>query len=317
VKKVIKMKIIKTITKVITAIFLVCLGLLALGALTIAGLFSILDKTNGRIVSSGLERTYLSYVPASYDPSAPVPLIISLHGFVEWPAHQMQVSGWNDLADEYGFIVVYPSGTKFPRRWQAGSRIEDSTDPMLDVIFISDLIDELEQQYNIDPNRIYANGLSNGGGMSYLLGCALSERIAAVGGVAGAYAFPLQECHPSRPVPMIAFHGTADPIVPYQGGISGDNRFDLPDVPQWMAARAALNGCDVNPLDLPASGAVSAVCYTGCTQAADVVFYSIAGGGHSWPGGDPMPEWIVGTTSQEINATQVMWEFFEQFSIRE
>ena len=123
------MKIIKTIAKVITALILVFLGLLVLGALSIAVLFSIVDKTNGSIVSSGLERTYLLYVPASYDPSAPTPLVISLHGFVEWPAHQMQISGWNELADEHGFIVVYPSGTKFPRRWQAGSRIGDSTDP--------------------------------------------------------------------------------------------------------------------------------------------------------------------------------------------
>ena len=312
-----KMKIISTIAKTISAFILVCLGLLVLGALTITVLFSILDKTNGRIVSSGLERTYLLYVPASYDPSAPVPLIISLHGFVEWPAHQMQISGWNDLADEYGFIVVYPSGTKFPRRWQAGSRIGDSTDPMLDVKFISDLIDELEQNYNIDPARIYANGLSNGGGMSFLLGCALSERIAAIGGVAGAYAIPLEECHPSRPVPMIAFHGTADPIVPYHGGISGDNGFNFPDLPQWMEARAALNGCDGSSIDLPASGEASGIRYTGCAQGADVVFYTIAGGGHSWPGGDPLPKWIVGITSQDINATQIMWEFFKQFSIRE
>jgi len=311
------MKIIKIIAKVITAIILISLGLIALSALTIAVLFSILDKTNGKIESSGLERTYLLYVPASYDPSAPAPLIISLHGFVEWPAHQMQISGWNDLADEYGFIVVYPSGTKFPRRWQAGSRIGDSTDPMLDVIFISDLIDELEANYNIDPARIYANGLSNGGGMSYLLGCALSERIAAIGGVAGAYAVPLQDCQPSRPVPMIAFHGTADPIVPYQGGVSGDNQFDFPDLPQWMTARADLNGCDVTPLALSASGEASGIRYYGCAQGADVVFYTIAGGGHSWPGGDPLPKWIVGTTSQDINATRVMWEFFRQFSIRE
>jgi polyhydroxybutyrate depolymerase len=311
------MKIIKAITKVITVILLVSLGILVIGSLSIAVLFSILDKTNGKIMSSGLERTYLLYVPSSYDPAAPTPLVISLHGFVEWPAHQMQISGWNDLADEYGFIVVYPSGTKFPRRWQAGSRVGDTTDPLLDVIFISDLLDELESKYNIDSSRIYANGLSNGGGMSFLLGCMLSDRITAIGGVAGAYAFPLEECLPSRPVPMIAFHGTADPIVSYHGGLSGDNGFLFPDLPQWMAARAALNDCVSAPLELPASGEASGIRYSGCSQGADVVFYTIAGGGHAWPGGDPLPEWIVGYTSQDINATQVMWEFFRQFSIGE
>jgi polyhydroxybutyrate depolymerase len=311
------MKSFKTITRVITALLLGMLALLILAALSIAILFSVLDRTNGKIVSSGQERTYLLYVPSSYDPSVPAPLVISLHGFVEWPAHQMQISGWNDLADEIGFIVVYPSGTQFPRRWQAGSRPEDPSDPLLDVIFISDLIDELERTYNIDPTRIYANGLSNGAGMSYLLGCTLSERITAIGGVAGAYAFPLEQCHPTRPVPMIAFHGTADPIVSYQGGASGDGRFVFPYLPDWMATQAALNGCDAASLEIPASGQVSGVRYSGCAQAADLVFYTLAGSGHTWPGGEPLPEWIAGSTSRDINATRVMWEFFRQFSIEE
>ena len=115
------------------------------------------------------------------------------------------------------FLVVYPEGTGFPRRWRAGGW---PGDPMADVVFISDLIDTLSAEYNIDPARIYANGLSNGGGMSFLLGCALSDRIAAIGGVAGAYALPLEDCLPSRPVPMIIFHGTVDAIVPYLGGPS-------------------------------------------------------------------------------------------------
>jgi polyhydroxybutyrate depolymerase len=315
--KVDKMKWTKKITRILAAFLLVCLGLLLLVALTIAVLFKIVDKTNGSIESSGLERTYLLYVPPSYDPSVPVPLVISLHGFVEWPAHQMQISGWNDLADDLGFIVVYPSGTRFPRRWQAGSHIETADDLIQDVLFISDLIDQLEQDYNIDPSRIYANGLSNGGGMAYLLGCALSDRITAVGGVAGAYAFPLEDCHPNRPVPMIAFHGTADPIVPYLGGPSGDGRFVFSPLPDWIADRAALNGCALSPLEIPSSGAVSGIRYTDCRQGADVILYSIDGGGHSWPGGLPLPVWIAGTTSQEINATRVMWEFFNQYSIRE
>lgn len=309
------MKILKTIGKVITTIILVILGLLVLGAVTVAVLFSWLDETNGKIVSSGQERTYLLYLPATYDPATPTPLVISIHGFTEWPAHQMQISGWNDLADEYGFIVVYPSGTGFPRRWRASGQAGDSGDPMLDVIFISDLIDELGRQYNIDPARVYANGLSNGGGMSYLLGCLLSKRIAAVGSVSGAYVFPLDECHPSRPVPMIAFHGTGDPIVPYQGGPSRDRDVPLPVIPDWMAARAELNGCDGSPVELPMSGEVSGIRYSGCAQGADVVFYTIQGGGHAWPGGEPMPAWIVGYTTQDINATRLMWEFFMRFSI--
>jgi polyhydroxybutyrate depolymerase len=291
------------------------LCLFVLAALIVAVLFSQMDKTNGRIVSSGQVRTYLLHLPPDYDPTKSLPLVISIHGFAEWPAHQMQISGWNDLADEYSFIVVYPSGTGFPRRWRISNQADNSGGEMPDVIFISDMIDELEHLYNIDPNRIYANGLSNGGGMSYLLGCKLSGRIAAVGSVAGAYVFPLDDCKPSRPVPMIAFHGTADPIVPYQGGPSRDFNLPFPAIPEWMADRAELNECGRIPSELPKVGAVSGIRYSNCTQGADVVFYSIQGGGHAWPGGEPLPEWIVGHTTQDINATQTMWEFFSRFSL--
>ena len=304
-------KILKVFGKVITFFILIILGLLALGALTVAILFSWLNQTNGKIVSSGQERTYLIHVPLTYNPAKPTPLVISIHGFAEWPAHQMQISGWNELADKYGFIVVYPSGTGFPRRWQT------SGDSMLDVIFISDLIDELERQYNIDPARVYANGLSNGGGMSYLLGCTLSNRISAVGSVSGAYTYPLDECRPSRPVPMIAFHGTSDSIVPYQGETARAFEVPLPNIPDWMAARAEINSCAGSPTELPAKGEVSGIKYSSCAHGADVVFYTIQGGGHAWPGGEPMPAWIVGYTTQDINATQVVWEFFSQFSIGE
>jgi polyhydroxybutyrate depolymerase len=307
----------RRIGKVFAAVVLVVLGLLILAALVIGVLYVRANVTNGEIVSSGQDRSYLLFVPTTYDPSRPTPLVISIHGFMEWPAHQMQISHWNDLAQEYGFLVVYPEGTGFPRRWRASGQADGSTDPMVDVLFISDLIDELARQYNIDPARVYANGLSNGGGMSFMLGCTLSDRIAAIGSVAGAYLYPLDECSPSRPVPMIAFHGTADPIVPYLGGPSRDFDVPFPVIPDWIAARAKLNGCDASSADLPASGEASGIRYSGCDQGADVAFYTINGGGHSWPGGDPLPEWIVGHTTQDIDATRVMWEFFSRFSIRD
>ena len=303
--------------RILGAGILILLGLIASATLIIVGLFTWLNLTNGEIVSSGEKRSYLLFVPSRYDPARPTPLVISLHGFVEWPAHQMQISGWNDLAEELGFIVVYPEGTGAPRRWRAGGWASSSDDPMIDVTFISELIDKLTQDYNIDRGRVYANGLSNGGGMSYLLGCGLADRIAAVGSVSGAYVYSLEDCRPSRPVPMIAFHGTADGIVPYLGGEAMGPTEPLPAIPDWIAARARLNGCDAVPTTLPASGEVSGIRYSGCGQGADVEFYTIDGGGHSWPGGDPMPEWIVGHTTQDLDATRVMWEFFSRFSIEE
>ena len=169
-------------------------------------------------------------------------------------------------------------------------------DPMLEVTFISALIDQLSAEYNLDPGRIYANGLSNGGGMSFTLACMLSERIAAVGdglrgvpAALGGSATRRARCRRS------SFTARADEIVPYLGGPS--HAFDLPfpNIPEWVDALAQHNGCTGETIELPANGGVSGIQYTGC--AADLIFYTIAGGGHGWPGGEPIPEWIVGPTT--------------------
>jgi polyhydroxybutyrate depolymerase len=278
--------------------------------LVLAGAFLVSHRTNGSLISSGERRTYLLYVPESYDPATPTPLVISIHGYAEWPAHQARTSRWNDLADEVGFVVVYPSGTGFPMRWSAfGARTTTGDAPTGDVAFIAALIDRLSEEYTIDPDRIYVNGLSNGGGMSFALTCGLSDRIAAFGSVAGAHLLPWEACRPTRPVPAILFHGTEDPIVPYEGGPSRAFDLPFPNVPAWVDELARRNGCSGPPRDLPDSGVVKGIAYRDC--AADVVFYTIAGGGHSWPGGVPLPEVIAGTTTQDIDATRVMWAFFE------
>ena len=275
-----------------------------------AAIINYLIKPNGRIISSGENRTYLIYVPTTYNPATPTPLVISLHGFASWPAHQMKMSHWNDLAEKHGFIVVYPSGTGFPRRWRTGGSAGTANDSMRDVVFIADLIDKLEAEYNIDPNRIFANGLSNGGGMSFMLACKLADRIAAIGGVSGAYQLPWSECKPGHPVPIIVFHGTDDAIVPYAGGIVSPLHFTLPAIPDWVTGWARHNGCTDQPLELPTTGEVSGIRYASCNQNADVVFYTIHGGGHAWPGGGLLPKMIVGHTTQDIDATRIMWEFF-------
>lgn len=285
------------------------LGLLILAVLAILAWYLVINRTNGTIVSAGERRSYLLYVPESYDPSTPTPLVITIHGFAQWPAHQMHITRWNDLADEYGFIAVYPAGTRFPMRWRIVGEAGSRQDPMRDVTFISDLIDKLEAEYNIDPSRIYANGLSNGGGMSFLLSCRMSDRIAAIGTVAGAFNLPWDACQPSRPVPTMIFHGTDDPIVPYMGGRYHDTNLFFPAIPDWAAMLARRNGCNPQPDELPSSGQVSGVRYTDC--AADVIFYTITGGGHTWPGGNPIPAWIAGYTSQDIDATRTLWEFFQ------
>ena len=277
---------------------------------------AFLNKTNGAIVSSRIKREYLLYVPPGYDRSKPTPLVISLHGAAGWPAQQMNTSRWNALADSVGFIVVYPSGTVDPPRiWH----VERGSGLTRDVRFISDLIDTLEAKYDIDKARIYANGLSNGGGMSFVLSCTLSDRIAAVGVAAAAQTLEFSWCTDRRPVPMIAFHGTADPIVPYDGGVStsafSPTKFDphakpWPSVAGWAASWAARNQCAPAPLDSAVAPGVVRREYTGCAQGAAVVLYTITGSGHQWPGGKPMPEWFVGRATNAVDATRFMWQFF-------
>lgn len=296
-------------------LILIVIGLPVLLIMIVAAAYLLSNRTNGTLEWASETRRYLLYVPENYDPTTPTPLVISIHGYAEWPAHQMQISGWNELADQEGFIVVYPMGTGFPLRWRTFGAYGSDRDPREDVLFIYAIIAQLSAEYNIDWSRIYANGLSNGGGMSFTLACMLSERIAAVGMVSGAYLLPWEQCTPARRVPAVVFHGTADPIVPFQGGPSRSFDIPFPAIPEWVDALAQHNGCTGEKIELPENGDVSGIQYTDC--AAEVVFYTIAGGGHGWPGGEPIPEWIVGYTSMDIDATQVMWEFFTRHPMAE
>lgn len=296
------MKTLMRIVGIILAVFILVILGLRLG-------FNLINTSSGELVSGGETRRYLLYVPDSYDPAKPTPLVVSIHGFSDWPAHHRDTTRWNDLADKEGFIVVYPMGVEFPLRWRA-TTADPAVDPMQDVNFLSDLTEQLEKDYNIDPQRIYYNGFSNGGGMTFLMSCRLSERIAAVGLVSGAYLQPWEDCNPQRPLPAIVFHGTDDPIVPYLGGPSRMFDIPFPAIDDWVARLGEHNGCDPNPATLDPVGSVSGIRYDGCEQDAEVIYYSIAGGGHNWPGGEPLPVWITGATNTDIDATRLMWEFY-------
>ncbi len=261
--------------------------------------FHLRNRDNGTLVSSGREYTYLLHVPRGCGRSRPVPLVVSLHGAGGWGVQQKEASGWNELADREGFIAVYPTaaGNAGPRTWDRG-----------DVQFISDLLDRLESEYAIDRDRIYVNGLSNGGGMSFVLSCAMADRIAAAGMVAAAQTEPFASCGASPPVPMIAFHGTRDAVAPYHGGSSWIWSGGFPDIANWTAKWAKRNRCG-RAIDTRIAADVMRRAYEGC--GADVVLYTIEQGGHNWPGHDELPEGITGRTTHSIDATREMWEFFK------
>ena len=292
----------------VLATVLVLISLPVVLALIDAVSFRVSNRSNGSFVSSGQQREYLLYVPRSYDRSKPTALVISLHGAGMWGAAQKETSQWNRVAEEHGFIVVYPDGWggEGPRVWHEG----DGAEPSRDVRFIAELIDTLEGRYTIDPRMIYANGLSNGGGMSFALSCTLSDRIAAVGMVGAALLLPFSWCTDQRPVPMIAFHGTADRAAPYNGGSSWVASERFQGVRAFTASWARRNRCGKNPVDAVVATDVTRLEYTHCADDAAVVLYTIQGGGHTWPGGTPLPEWFVGSTSNGVDATEEMWEFF-------
>ncbi len=292
--------------KTVIAAVLILISLPAVLAAIEAVSFYVRNRNNGSIISSGEKRQYLLYVPSSYDRSKPTPLVISMHGAGGWPTQQMNLSEWNRLAESQRFIVVYPSGLggAGPRVWRVGP------DFMRDVRFISELIDKLEADYNIDPARIYANGFSNGGGMAFVLSCTLSDRIAAVGMVGAAQTLPWSWCTDHRAVPMIAFHGTADSFALYNGGQSWVAPRPFPAVPTWTANWARRNQCRPNPVKSAVATDVTRTEYIKCADDADVVLHTIHRGGHQWFGGKPLPEWFVGPDSRSIDATSQMWAFF-------
>jgi polyhydroxybutyrate depolymerase len=157
--------------------------------------------------------------------------------------------------------------------------------------------------------------MSNGAGMSDLIACELSAKVAAIGGVAGAYINPRDACQPDHPVPVIAFHGTDDPIVPYYGGDSRDNRYIFLPVENWAAYWAEHNLCDISPEIFQVTKKITRISYTQCDEDGEVIFYSIEDGGHTWPGGEELPIWIAGKTNQEINASELMWEFYNNHTL--
>ena len=306
--------------RIIIGAVLVIIGAPLLLVLAILASVSLANRTNGAILSSGEKREYLLYVPKSYDRTKPTPLVISLHAAMNWPAYQMKITQWNSAADKNGFIVVYPAGRDplhlGPKAWFMDGSRDPSTMP--DVKFISELIDTLEAHYNIDPTRIYANGMSNGGGMAFALSCTLSHRIAAIGAVSAAQSLSWSWCRDSTPIPMIAFHGTADRFVPYKGAPPGwlNPQAPFPNITEWVASWAHRNRCAPGPIDSVVAPHVTRREYTNCAEHATVMLYTIQDGGHQWPGGKPIPEWIVGRMTREVDATALMWAFFGEHPLR-
>lgn len=267
------------------------------------------------MMHDGIQRSYRVYEPAIYDGSEAVPLIINLHGYTSNAFEQEVYGDFRPIADTANFILIHPDGTTDAGGttfWNAFGSPSETVD---DIGFISALIDTVASDYNIDLNRVYSTGMSNGGFMSYRLACELSHRITAIASVTGAMLNPVFiSCNPVHPTPIMEVHGTADPTVPYLGatGVLG--------VEAGIAHWVDFNNCNLTAVetaipnvDLTDGCTADHFVYSGGDAGSSVELYRINGGGHTWPGSNPLIS--IGVTNRDFSASKEIWRFFSQYSL--
>lgn len=270
------------------------------------------------IYFASLYRTFLLNVPLSYNPANKTPLVIAMHGGMG-DANQLQyTSKLTGKSNTAGFILVYPEGAKHPtygyRTWNGGDCCGYAdTANIDDVGFISALIDSLRKDYNIDTNRIYATGISNGAIMSYRLACELSNRIAAIAPVAGTLEFTA--CNPQRPVPVIQFHSDLDSAIFIKGGLGfGVSGHSFKPVNYGLMVYDTVNACTFGP-DSTYYTTGGSYYYKkrwyNCICNSQNILYVTGDGGHSWPMGRKAGYPGADTVSVVINANDSMWNFFQ------
>lgn len=272
-----------------------------------------------------LERRYRIYIPAKYDATKPTPVVVVFHGGGGNPGSMIRLTGMNAKADETGFLVVYPFGTgrladsllSFNGGECCGYAMQNNVD---DVGFTRALLDDLAKVANVDADRVFATGLSNGGIMAHYVASELSDRIAAIASVGG----PLMMEAPrnKRPVPVMHFHGTADAFAPFQGGygkgfLGRSKVTKFRSVDHTIQTWAKANGCNTEPeiVALPdiAKDNMKSTrkVWSGGKEGSEVILIEIEGGGHTWPGQKPIVSFL-GESTMDLSANDLMWEFFQK-----
>ena len=275
------------------------------------------------IIVGGLKRTYLIHIPPSYDKNKSMPLVIALHGGGGSAKDMVKLTkgGFNRLADKEGFIVVYPEGAE--HKWNDGR--DERFSQADDVGFISALIEHLARSINIDRTRIYATGVSNGAHMSMRLARELSNKIAAVAPVAYSMQKKYEQVPVSaKPVSFLIITGTNDPLIPWRGGNTPwptERRMlgEILSVPQTVGVLVSHNQCSTTPAITyepdkdPQDGTrVRKEVYENGKDGTEVILYAIEGGGHTWPGGFSFSRGALGKISRDIDANEVIWDFFKK-----
>jgi polyhydroxybutyrate depolymerase len=268
---------------------------------------------NASITHDGIQRDYIVYIPELYDGTTTVPLVLNFHGYGSNAAQQMFYGDFRDIADTEGFLLVHPEGTTFigDQFWNVGFPGLSST--IDDVGFTEALIDELATLYAIDLDRVYATGMSNGGFMSFLLACQLSEKIAAVASVTGSMTQDtFNDCNAQLPTPVLQIHGTEDGVVLYNG-----NNLSIP-IADVISYWVDYNNCETTPttttlpdVDVSDGSTVEHSVYEDGDNGITTEHMKVIGGGHTWPGS------VINTagTNQDIDASMEIWLFFSRYDI--
>ncbi|MCP4756492.1 MAG: hypothetical protein GY866_36975, partial [Proteobacteria bacterium] len=254
------------------------------------------------------KRSYLLYIPANYNGQSPVPLVFDFHGTGGYPITEAAYSDSAKLAANKRFVLAAPAGLHKSRGRNSWNTTRDpkSVD---DVGLIKEIIKDLTQKLVIDEKRIYATGMSGGARMSSRVACDVSEAFAAVAPVAGIQ-FP-DDCAPSRAMPVITFHGKKD-LVNHYVHQSNSRPYWKKGVDDSVAGWVDRNGCEKDPQADQISEVVTKLSWKGCRDGAEVVFYRIEDGGHTWPGSPiVLTAFWAGKTNQDIVATELIWDFFE------
>jgi len=244
-----------------------------------------------KLTVNGLERTYLLHIPPTLDRLHPAPVVFAFHGLDEEPSAMASLTGFNDIADQANFLVVYPAGVELS--WNVGECCGfAATNNVDEISFVRQILSDLGTVASVDPKRIYATGLSNGAPLVYQLACEMSDIFASIAPVAGVLVY--SPCQPQQPVSLIQVHGLADTTVPYAGG----GGLDTPPVEQVINTWAQLDGCAGSPhVDNPIK-TIKHTVYAPCQAGTAVELYAIESGGHGWVAKSVWP------------ASQVIWDFF-------
>jgi polyhydroxybutyrate depolymerase len=271
----------------------------------------------------GNARSFIVYLPTGYNNAGKMPLIFAIHGGSGTPEGMINIANFKPISDREKVVLIYPAGIQ--NNWNDGRPTTPNQLGLNDVSFFNQMCDYAIANLSVDGTKIYATGISNGGFMSSRLGCELSNRIAAIAVDAATIEATTiaSSCNPGRPVPAVYIHGTSDPLVPFTGGqmtaggtAGGTVLSHFQAIDKWIT----INGCNTTPTitDLPDIAndgtTIKQRVYSNTTNGSEVVSYVILNGGHTWPQGyQYLNELIIGKTSQDMNACEVIWSFFKRF----